>query len=115
MLYEVITDSDTGHLNYTLWQPVGVCALISPFEARWRTSSLARSRKLPETSSGSESVITSYSIHYTKLYEMPQVCIPWPVRSAATSDMHWLPRWYPGDIRSTGRILWNISTRLIRH
>ena len=36
-------DSDTGHLNYTLWQPVGVCALISPWNipfmtATWKTA-----------------------------------------------------------------------------
>jgi len=35
--------SDTGHLNYTLWQPVGVCALISPWNvpfmtATWKTA-----------------------------------------------------------------------------
>ena len=36
-------DSDTGHLNYTLWQPVGVVALISPWNvpfmtATWKTA-----------------------------------------------------------------------------
>ena len=36
-------DSDTGHLNFTLWQPVGVCALISPWNvpfmtATWKTA-----------------------------------------------------------------------------
>jgi 5-carboxymethyl-2-hydroxymuconic-semialdehyde dehydrogenase len=36
-------DSDTGHLNYTLWQPVGVCALVSPWNvpfmtATWKTA-----------------------------------------------------------------------------
>ncbi|GAA4001212.1 5-carboxymethyl-2-hydroxymuconate semialdehyde dehydrogenase [Comamonas faecalis] len=31
-------DSDTGHLNYTLWQPVGVCALISPWNVPFMTS-----------------------------------------------------------------------------
>ena len=36
-------DSDTGHLNYTLWQPAGVCALISPWNvpfmtATWKTA-----------------------------------------------------------------------------
>ncbi len=36
-------DSDTGHLNYTLWHPVGVCALISPWNvpfmtATWKTA-----------------------------------------------------------------------------
>jgi 5-carboxymethyl-2-hydroxymuconic-semialdehyde dehydrogenase len=36
-------DSDSGHLNYTLWQPVGVCALISPWNipfmtATWKTA-----------------------------------------------------------------------------
>jgi 5-carboxymethyl-2-hydroxymuconic-semialdehyde dehydrogenase len=36
-------DSDTGHLNYTLWQPSGVCALISPWNvpfmtATWKTA-----------------------------------------------------------------------------
>ncbi len=36
-------DSDTGHLNYTLWQPVVVCALISPWNvpfmtATWKTA-----------------------------------------------------------------------------
>ncbi len=36
-------DSDTGHLNYTLWQPTGVCALISPWNvpfmtATWKTA-----------------------------------------------------------------------------
>lgn len=36
-------DSDTGHLNYTLWRPVGVCALISPWNvpfmtATWKTA-----------------------------------------------------------------------------
>ena len=35
--------SDTGHLNYTMWQPVGVCALISPWNvpfmtATWKTA-----------------------------------------------------------------------------
>lgn len=35
--------SDTGHLNYTLWHPVGVCALISPWNvpfmtATWKTA-----------------------------------------------------------------------------
>src|SRR5690606_5558355 len=35
--------SDTGHLNVTLWQPVGVCALISPWNvpfmtATWKTA-----------------------------------------------------------------------------
>jgi len=35
--------SDTGHINYTLWQPVGVCALISPWNvpfmtATWKTA-----------------------------------------------------------------------------
>ncbi|MDX3895612.1 5-carboxymethyl-2-hydroxymuconate semialdehyde dehydrogenase [Pusillimonas sp.] len=35
--------SDTGHLNYTLWAPVGVCALISPWNvpfmtATWKTA-----------------------------------------------------------------------------
>lgn len=35
-------DSDTGHLNYTLQKPVGVCALISPWNvpfmtATWKT------------------------------------------------------------------------------
>lgn len=30
-------DSDTGHLNYTLWQPVGVCALISPWNVPFMT------------------------------------------------------------------------------
>ncbi|WP_018151424.1 5-carboxymethyl-2-hydroxymuconate semialdehyde dehydrogenase [Leeia oryzae] len=36
-------DSDTGHLNYTLWTPVGVVALISPWNvpfmtATWKTA-----------------------------------------------------------------------------
>lgn len=36
-------DSDTGHLNYTLIRPVGVCALISPWNvpfmtATWKTA-----------------------------------------------------------------------------
>jgi 5-carboxymethyl-2-hydroxymuconic-semialdehyde dehydrogenase len=36
-------DSDTGHLNYTLWQPAGVCALVSPWNvpfmtATWKTA-----------------------------------------------------------------------------
>ena len=31
-------DSDTGHLNYTLWQPVGVCALISPWNIPFMTA-----------------------------------------------------------------------------
>jgi 5-carboxymethyl-2-hydroxymuconic-semialdehyde dehydrogenase len=36
-------DSDTGHLNYTLWQPVGVCALVAPWNvpfmtATWKTA-----------------------------------------------------------------------------
>ncbi|MFC4621655.1 5-carboxymethyl-2-hydroxymuconate semialdehyde dehydrogenase [Comamonas nitrativorans] len=31
-------DSDTGHLNYTLWQPVGVCALVSPWNVPFMTS-----------------------------------------------------------------------------
>jgi 5-carboxymethyl-2-hydroxymuconic-semialdehyde dehydrogenase len=36
-------DSDSGHLNYTLWQPAGVCALISPWNvpfmtATWKTA-----------------------------------------------------------------------------
>ncbi len=36
-------DSDTGHLNYTMWKPVGVCALISPWNvpfmtATWKTA-----------------------------------------------------------------------------
>lgn len=35
--------SDTGHLNYTMWNPVGVCALISPWNvpfmtATWKTA-----------------------------------------------------------------------------
>ncbi|MFC5476301.1 5-carboxymethyl-2-hydroxymuconate semialdehyde dehydrogenase [Paraherbaspirillum soli] len=35
--------SDSGHLNYTMWQPVGVCALISPWNvpfmtATWKTA-----------------------------------------------------------------------------
>lgn len=30
--------SDTGHLNYTLWQPVGVCALISPWNVPFMTA-----------------------------------------------------------------------------
>ncbi|MES2262729.1 MAG: 5-carboxymethyl-2-hydroxymuconate semialdehyde dehydrogenase [Pseudomonadota bacterium] len=35
--------SDTGHLNYTMWDPVGVCALISPWNvpfmtATWKTA-----------------------------------------------------------------------------
>ncbi|WP_211465826.1 5-carboxymethyl-2-hydroxymuconate semialdehyde dehydrogenase [Collimonas silvisoli] len=35
--------SDTGHLNYTMWHPVGVCALISPWNvpfmtATWKTA-----------------------------------------------------------------------------
>ncbi|MCF8492059.1 MAG: 5-carboxymethyl-2-hydroxymuconate semialdehyde dehydrogenase [Rhodospirillum sp.] len=35
--------SDTGHLNYTMFQPVGVCALISPWNvpfmtATWKTA-----------------------------------------------------------------------------
>lgn len=35
--------SDTGHLNYTMWEPVGVCALISPWNvpfmtATWKTA-----------------------------------------------------------------------------
>lgn len=36
-------ESDTGHLNYTMWQPSGVCALISPWNvpfmtATWKTA-----------------------------------------------------------------------------
>jgi 5-carboxymethyl-2-hydroxymuconic-semialdehyde dehydrogenase len=31
-------DSDTGHLNYTLWQPVGVCALVSPWNVPFMTA-----------------------------------------------------------------------------
>lgn len=36
-------DSDTGHMNYTMWKPVGVCALISPWNvpfmtATWKTA-----------------------------------------------------------------------------
>ena len=35
--------SDSGHLNYTMWNPVGVCALISPWNvpfmtATWKTA-----------------------------------------------------------------------------
>ncbi|WP_322994806.1 5-carboxymethyl-2-hydroxymuconate semialdehyde dehydrogenase [Castellaniella sp.] len=30
--------SDTGHLNVTMWQPVGVCALISPWNVPFMTA-----------------------------------------------------------------------------
>jgi len=30
--------SDTGHLNYTMWNPVGVCALISPWNVPFMTA-----------------------------------------------------------------------------